>query len=80
MGISIADNHPIVIRAKRSNDPHYNDIPLRLWDAVAAGFVHSAQRALKERANGWSLAGGVCIAKEVVRQAVERAQTVSTNA
>ena len=73
-GITVRDDHPLVERARNSNDEHYNDIPIVLWDRFAAGFMPSASRSLRESGDFWSLAGGVCIGKEVVRQAVERVQ------
>jgi hypothetical protein len=55
-------------------DEHLNSIPLHRWDACSdsvknSGFGLSAQ--LKERGDGLSLAGLVCICKEAARQIIE---------
>jgi hypothetical protein len=70
-GIKFDSDDPIVQRAKGSVDPHYNDIPLGRWDAMALFARPSIAAALKQHDDGWSLAGGVCTMKEAVRQAVE---------
>ena len=71
-GIRFPDNHPLVLKAKDSSDPHFNDIPLNRWDVAASGFEHAVRAIMPEIGDAWSLAGGVCIAKEAVRQAIER--------
>lgn len=70
-------------RIRASNDPHFNDIPLREWDALnpfvrdlclsRAGDldpqrVVSTNPKTGQRSIGWSLSDGVCIAKEAARQ------------
>lgn len=69
------DSHPILARAAHAlgaGDEHLNRIPLSAWDAIAAGFWRSAERALREHGDHLSLAGGVCLAKQAVRDALER--------
>ena len=50
-------------RILASDDPHFNDIPLRLWDRLSFPIKN-----MKEAGDYLTLAGGVCIAKEVARQ------------
>lgn len=71
-GILFHGEHDIVQRALQSTDEHYNNIPIKVWDGVAAGFSGAAATALRKHGDYPTLAGGVCIAKEAVRQAVER--------
>ena len=56
-------------RILKSKDPHFNDIPLKLWDAIpnprGSG---EAMRALDDYP---TLASAVCISKEAARQYVE---------
>lgn len=40
------------------------------WDDVAAPLQFAARRVLRACGDSWSLAGGVCIAKEAIRQAI----------
>ena len=51
---------------KRSTDPYFNDIQLHNWDVIAPTFNYTSK--LKECGDGFSLATGVCIAKEAARQ------------
>lgn len=52
-----------------STDPHFNDIPLRLWDALVPRLPGSA--GFKRAGDYYTLANGVCLAKEAARQYVE---------
>jgi hypothetical protein len=70
-GVTFGPDHPMVLRAEKSTDEHYNDIPLNSWDLLAEGFRVAVGRPLRDRGDGWSLAGGVCLAKTAVRRAVE---------
>lgn len=56
-----------------STDPHFNDIPLALWDKLS----HGLPLAIRFEAVGdyCTLSGLVCVAKEAARQYVER-QTI----
>ncbi len=71
-GLVFPSDHALVQRARRSTDPHYNDIPLALWGSAAVSAKPAITRALKETGDFWSLAGGVCTIKEAVRRVVER--------
>lgn len=53
-----------------STNPHFNDIPLALWDSLS----HSLPLAMPFKAAGdiCTLSGLVCAAKEAARQYVER--------
>ena len=56
-------------RLKASTDPHFNDIPLREWDALVPRLPGSAGFA---KAGDWySMSNGVCLAKESARQILE---------
>lgn len=73
-GIRYTPEDFIVQRAMESKDGHYNDIPLTAWDAEAAVARPAISRALKAHGDFWSLAGGLCVVKEAVRQVIERTQ------
>lgn len=59
-------------RLKASTDPHFNDIPLALWDKLTPQLPGSAGFA--KAGDYYTLANGVCLAKEAARQIIE-AQT-----
>lgn len=56
-------------RLKASTNPHFNDIPLALWDQLAPGLPGSGGFA--KAGDFYTLANGVCLAKEAARQIVE---------
>lgn len=60
-----------VPRLVASPDPHFNDITLRRWDALAGSLGKPTEAALRDRGDWLSLAGAVCILKEAARQVVE---------
>lgn len=53
-------------RIRASTDPHMNDIPLKLWDALAPGLPGSSGFA--KAGDYYTLGNGVCLAKEAARQ------------
>ena len=55
----------------KSNNPHFNDIPLKKWDLLS--FPVSSQK-MKQAGDYLTLAGKVCIAKEAARQIKEENQ------
>ena len=57
---------------QRTVDEHYNHIGLPTWDISSGSARREICKALKQCGDSWSLAGGVCVIKEAVRQAVER--------
>lgn len=59
-------------RLMQSTDPHLNDIPLTLWDQLTPALPGSASFA--KAGDYYTLANGVCLAKEAARQIIE-AQT-----
>lgn len=69
-GVRFSAKDRIVQDAARSSDPHYNDIPLRRWDAIAAS-IPALGAAFQSHGDFYSLAGAVCVAKQAVRNAVE---------
>jgi len=68
-GIDYSDNFIKVCLA--STDEHMNDIDLSTWDGIAMGQRNSVKKALEERGDTWSLAGGVCAAKQAMRDIIE---------
>lgn len=74
-GIVFPADHPLVVagaQALSRGDEHMNTIPLSRWDDEAARRQAYINRALREHGDFWSMAGGVCVMKEAVRQAIER--------
>lgn len=62
-------------KIKKSTDPHFNDIPLRHWDAMSGQIGYLVGHLLGE-ANGstrgaYSLSDTVCVAKEAARMIKE---------
>jgi len=51
-----------------SEDPSFNDIPLRRWDNLAPAIWSLCRTKLRETGEGTSLASAGCIAKEAARQ------------
>ena len=60
--------------AKESTDPHFNDIRLDEWDFYAILCTQKPEilTKLEEAGDWWTLANGVCILKEAVRERLER--------
>ncbi len=73
-GVAFTDSADIA-RFKRAlaTDSNLNSIPLAWWDGRAAALMTyngaAVRRALKERGDFYSMAGGVCILKEAARKA-----------
>lgn len=63
--------HISIARIAASKDPHYNDIPLREWDAVYTAWPFEVASLMKEAGEYLTPAGAVCILKEAARQLVE---------
>ena len=55
-------------RLRASTDPHFNDIPLRKWDNCVSGLPGSGK--FRQAGDYYTVAGGVCLAKEAARQYV----------
>jgi len=55
-------------RLMSSTDPHLNDIPLAIWDAIP---VFNVDKPMREAGDYLTLAGKVCICKEAARQIIE---------
>jgi hypothetical protein len=55
-------------RIKNSTDPHFNDIPLSIWDNVLTLAPCYLTKAMREAGDNPTLAGLVCVAKEAARQ------------
>lgn len=58
-------------RFRRSIDLHFNDIPLRWWDALASRRPAGSTAAFKARGDFVTTAGLVCLYKEAARRAIE---------
>ena len=56
-------------RLKSSTDPHFNDIPLRIWDQLTPQLPGSA--GFSKAGDYYTPANGVCLAKEAARQIIE---------
>ena len=56
-------------RLKSSTCPHFNDIPLKLWDQLTPQLPGSA--GFSKAGDFYTLANGVCLAKEAARQIIE---------
>lgn len=57
-----------------STDPHFNDLPLRRWDAAVCWLPKAVGDSMRAQGDYLTLGGGVCVLKEAARQAVEQAQ------
>lgn len=60
-------------RVRASEDEHYNDIPLRVWDMQ---YLPNARSALSARGDFLSAAGKVCILKEQARRQIEEEEGI----
>lgn len=59
-------------RLLKSTDPHFNDIPLKVWDAMHTPKWPFPIKAKMDAAGDWiTMAGATCILKEAARQIVE---------
>jgi hypothetical protein len=55
-------------RIKSSTDPHFNDIPLAVWDALAVPVPAETAATMRQCGDYPTLAGAVCTLKEAARQ------------
>lgn len=74
--------HSAVVNSK---DPHFNDIPLKQWDALSSAMCQLLDSYKWKRLHNttyeerdkwkfiWSLCSGVCIAKQAARMIKEEA-------
>jgi hypothetical protein len=72
--IAFVENYIGVPQIKASTDLHFNDIPLRMWDALD-GLIRPMGARINKTINGesvWSLADTVRVAKEAAMQIKER--------
>ena len=62
-----------------SQDPHFNDIPLKQWDSMAVLYKNHITAVNNDIGNGrvFSLCDGVCMLKEAARQIKEQSDTVN---
>lgn len=61
-------------RIVNSTDPHFNDIPLKQWDALVPLLPRFVCDKLKEQGDYLTLATGICILKQAARQIKESHQ------
>ena len=73
-GVRFEADHWLVERARVSSDPHFNDVPLKLWDRHGDNTYLRVALAKAFRAHGdvLSLAGIVCCLKQAVRDTLDR--------
>jgi hypothetical protein len=72
-GVSFANEtgmQALVKQALAEGDEHLNSIPLAKWDALAMGARLHTSPAFKRAGDFWSMAGGVCVAKQAAIDAV----------
>ncbi len=60
-------------RLMQPTDPHLNDIPLTLWDRLTPKLPGSGE--FSKAGDYYTLANGVCLAKEAARQIIEAQAT-----
>jgi hypothetical protein len=73
-GIDLSADLPLINRCRdalKAGDVHLYAVPLGSWDARALALQGPISRAMKERGDTWSIAGGVCVLKEAARAAAE---------
>ena len=58
----------LIERIKSSNDPHFNNIQLSIWDRMAVPVPAESAARMKECGECPTLAGAVCILKEAAQQ------------
>lgn len=56
-------------KALDAGDMYLNTIPMATWDSYAYAAHRATSPAFKRHGDFWSLAGGVCIAKQAARDA-----------
>lgn len=61
-----------VKRALARGDEHLTSVPLAEWDSFSRGARQATAPAFKRHGDFWSLAGGVCVAKQAARDAAEK--------
>lgn len=52
---------------------HFNGIPIAQWDNLGLSFHHALRDEFKERGDGLSISGVLCVLKVAARQIVETA-------
>lgn len=58
------------IKAALAKDEHLNSIPLAVWDTITRNGHNCPAELMRSAGDCPSMAGGVCIAKEAVKQLV----------
>lgn len=71
-GITRMSQCSLLDLARASSDPHFNDIPLHVWHGYAAAYQSTLSRALRAHGDFWSIAGGVCAIKQLVRNTIDK--------
>jgi len=70
--VSIIERNPNIKEAFLNGDENLSAMPLSFWDRAALGIEGSARLVLSKRGDNYSMAGGVCIMKEAVRQVIAK--------
>ena len=61
--------HHIMEKVQKSTDPYFNDVPLKLWDALAEPIISAKfGQAFRVRGDYPTLAGIVCTYKVLARE------------
>lgn len=63
----IVSNHIGIEKIKNSNDPHFNDIPLKKWDMLEYHIRNMVGGTLREANGKVSLSDCICVAKQAAR-------------
>jgi len=67
---------PRVKKALEKGDEDLNTIPLSTWDAFSIAGRPFTQAAFKAHGDFWSIAGGVCVAKQAAKDAAQAEITI----
>lgn len=67
-------------RLLTSTDPHFNDIPMHIWDSVHQNYQVKGLATLWTADGENSIRTGACIAKEAARQIVDEARSTRRKA
>jgi len=70
-GISYHNSNKMKYLIAYDEDKHFNSIPLREWDGMAAASQTIIAKALKKHGDFYSLSCGVCTHKAAARKACE---------
>ena len=75
-GVRLAVNHKFGQRIHQSKDPHFNDIPLHMWDSLGLSYLSyfAAKNRTINGENAASKSDVVCMLKEAAQQIRENGE------